>query len=221
MSRTDPLTVTGLVLSSRPAGEYDRRIVLLTRELGRISCFANGARRLNSPLASVDSFCFGTFSLREGRSAYAIQEARITARFTEIRQDIEAVCYGSYFLEVMDYVTRENNDESQMLLLLYQSLRALQAENIPNRLVRSVFEIKTAALEGEYFPPGPEDGFLEASLYAMRFIVENPPARLYTFRVSEEVLDQLEQAGHVLMQRLTGHTFSSLEMLELLRGPMA
>ena len=147
--------------------------------------------------------------------------ARITARFTEIRQDIEAVCYGSYFLEVMDYVTRENNDESQMLLLLYQSLRALQAENIPNRLVRSVFEIKTAALEGEYFPPGPEDGFLEASLYAMRFIVENPPARLYTFRVSEEVLDQLEQAGHVLMQRLTGHTFSSLEMLELLRGPMA
>ena len=108
-----------------------------------------------------------------------------------------------------------------MLLLLYQSLRALQAENIPNRLVRSVFEIKTAALEGEYFPPGPEDGFLEASLYAMRFIVENPPARLYTFRVSEEVLVQLEQAGHVLMQRLTGHTFSSLEMLELLRGPMA
>ena len=107
MSRTDPLTVTGLVLSSRPAGEYDRRIVLLTPELGRISCFANGARRLNSPLASVDSFCFGTFSLREGRSAYAIQEARITARFTEIRQDIEAVCYGSYFLEVMDYVTRE------------------------------------------------------------------------------------------------------------------
>ena len=64
MSRTDPLTVTGLVLSSRPAGEYDRRIVLLTRELGRISCFANGARRLNSPLASVDSFCFGTFNHR-------------------------------------------------------------------------------------------------------------------------------------------------------------
>ena len=186
MSRTDPLTVTGLVLSSRPAGEYDRRMVLLTRDLGRISCFANGARRLNNPLASVDSFC-----------------------------------YGSYFLEVMDYVTRENNDESQMLLLLYQSLRALQAENIPNRLVRSVFEIKTAALEGEYFPPGPEDGFLEASLYAMRFIVENPPARLYTFKVSEEVLVQLERAGQALMQRLTGHTFSSLEMLELLRGPMA
>ena len=79
----DIVQVTGFILSSMPVGEYDRRIVILSKELGKISAFAKGARRPNSHLIGVTRpFIFGTFECyRAGiLILYSKQRLRTTLR---------------------------------------------------------------------------------------------------------------------------------------------
>ncbi len=145
------VTVTGMVLSATPIGEYDRRVVILTKEKGKISAFAKGARRQNSVLMGMTNpFSFGEFTLYEGRTSYNIMQANISNYFMELSTDFEGAYYGFYFMEFADYYTREYNDERQMLKLLYQSLRALSSKKIPYELIRYVFELKALVINGEY-----------------------------------------------------------------------
>ncbi len=210
----DLCSVTGLILKAEPFGEYDRRVVMLTRERGKIAAFAKGARRQGSRLlASTNPFCFGEFRLYEGRTSYSISEASIQNYFAPLREDFENACYGMYFLEVMDYYTRENSDEKEMLKLLYQSLRALCHKNLDNRLVRYIFEIKALALNGEY-PGLPKDkSYEESTAYAAAFIVGTPVEKLYTFTVTEKVLEELQEITDEFRKRFIDRNFKSLEIL--------
>lgn len=211
------ILVTGIILKQSPVGEYDRVVSILTRERGKLSAFARGARKPGNRLAAAaNPFSFGTFKLYEGKSSYTISDAEIQNFFEPLRADYVGACYGMYFAEVADYYTRENNDEREMLKLLYQSLRALCAASLPNPLVRSIFECRAIAVNGE-FPGVPADRQLEEStVYALQYIASAPIERLYTFRVSESVLAQLEQVAEEYMKRYVGARFKSLEVLQTL-----
>lgn len=209
--------VTGMILKAEPFGEYDRRVVILTRERGKIAAFAKGARKQGSRLlASTNPFCFGEFKLYEGRTSYSISEAAISNYFRELREDFDGACYGMYFLEVMDYYTRENNDEKEMLKLLYQSLRALVHKGLDNPLVRYIFEIKALVINGEY--PGPPGGqWQEATLYTLSYISQSSVEKLYTFKVTEEILSELALIADHYRKRFIDRKFKSLEILEQIK----
>ena len=215
----DLLSLTALVLGSTPVGEYDRRVVLLTRERGKISCFARGARRPGSPVMAASlPFCFGTYRIREGRSSNVLVEAKLQTFFEKLREDMEATLYASYFTEMLRYITRENNDEAALLLLAYQSFRALESERIPRRLIRAVFEIRTLVIEGEFMMPGESDGFSPSAMQAVHHIANSPLKSLYTFGVSDSVLQELEHIADVSMKRSLPHKFESLQILQTLMG---
>lgn len=144
------IAVTGMVLSAMPVGDYDKRLVILTKEIGKISVFAKGARKPNSAfLACSQPFAFGNFTLYAGRNSYNIMSCEISNYFPELREDIDSVYYGLYFCEFADYITKENNDEKEILKLLYQTLRAVAKKTIDLNLVRTVYELKLMVLNGE------------------------------------------------------------------------
>lgn len=209
------IQVTGMVLKAEPMGEYDKRIVILTKEKGKISAFARGARKQGSRLlASTTPFSFGEFKLYAGRSSYSIMEASISNYFEGLREDFEGAYYGMYFLELMDYYTRENNDEKEMLKLLYQSMRALVHGGIPNRLVRYIFEIKAMVLNGEFPGIPAERNWDRSTEYTVSYIVDSSIEKLYTFAVTPAVLGQMKEIADDYRVRYLDRTFKSLEIVD-------
>ena len=212
----EQVSVTGMVLKASPVGEYDRRLVILTCERGKITAFARGARRPgNSLMACSGPFVFGKFTLYEGKESYTLAGAEVTNYFREIASDMEAACYGSYFLEFADYYGRENVEAVDILKLLYQSLRALLKESIPNRLVKPVFELKLMQLNGEYRAQ-PLGRISESTQYTWEYVLYSTIEKLYTFNVKEEVLTEFARCVEENKRRFVDKQFHSLDILEVL-----
>ena len=211
-------TVTGMVLSAAPVGDYDKLVVLLTRERGKIRAFARGARRPGSALmAAANAFAFGEFQIYEGRTSYTMSQASIQNYFGELMTDFEGACYGQYFLEFADYYTRENADGSYFLKLAYQSLRALLVPSLPRKLVRYIYELKAMTYSGEC--PQTFEQFSDWNLnpsteYALQYVVAASVEKLYTFLLTEEVFAEFARVVTWLRKHYVEHRFKSLEILE-------
>jgi DNA repair protein RecO (recombination protein O) len=247
-----------MVLSAMPVGEYDKRLVILTTEKGKITAFAKGARKPNSALLACSGpFAFGEFSLYAGKSSYNIVSAEISNYFGELREDFDSLCYGFYFCEFADYLTKENNDEKNILKLLYQTLRVISKRTIDLQLVKAIYDLKIMALNGEmpqvfscvkcgdhftdastgqmqktvgrYYFSARSGGILcsecvaydrsaiqinTSTLYAMQYIISKEVEKLYTFRVTDNVLNELQRCIKRYLECYVDHEFKSLEILK-------
>ena len=207
------IELTGMVIQTTPVGDYNKRVVILTGESGKITSFARGARRMGSRYMGVtEPFCFGHFKLIRGKDAYTFIDANISRHFEELRTDYEATILGSYFLEIADYYTRENMEAYQELNLIYASLLALMNDKFDRKLVKAIYEIKSICIAGEY-PGIPNDReYSDTARYTIDRIVQSDIRELFSFAVTAEVLAEIEHVGTVLIKRL-GHDFKSLDLL--------
>jgi len=208
------LELTGMVIKSSSVGDYDKRLVLLTRERGKITAFARGAKRPGNALMGPSRpFAFGLFKVYEGREAYNLQAAEILQYFEELVLDMEGACYGQYFLEFGDYYSRENLDGSAILLLIYQSLKALLKPSLPNVLVQRIFELKMMAINGEYSEHPPKK-VGDSANYAWEFVIGCPLEKLYTFVLTQEAFEEFRECVEINKERYVDREFHSLEILK-------
>ena len=214
---SERVKITGMVLIAAPVGDYDKRLVILTKERGRVTAFARGARRQNSSLiAAANPFCFAEFECYEGRDSLSVVKANVENYFRELAQNPVLCGYGFYFLEIANYYTRENLDETEMLKLLYQSMRALLLGKVDNELIRRIFEMKAMVINGEYPIVEENKGYEAATVYAFSFIIATPVERLYTFDVKPEILREMGAILDKFMKTHMDRNFKSLEFIELM-----
>ena len=244
MGMENKVVLHGMVLMASAVGEYDKRLVILTRERGKIVAFAKGARRpKNMLMGGSRPFAYGEFTLYEGKEAYNVVRIEIDNYFNDISGDVEATCYGCYFLELADYFTRENIESSDIVKLLFQTMRALLNGKIPNRLIKCVFELKILTIQGEYpqmfecvscnaqapqYFSAVKSGLLcekcagksgdssildTSTIYAMQFVITSTIEKLYTFIVKDSILKEMEFIMRRYFKLYIDREFKSLEIL--------
>jgi DNA repair protein RecO (recombination protein O) len=197
-----------------PMGEYDKRLLLLTAENGKISAFAKGARRPGSNLLGATRlFAFGRFELYAGRSSYTVKAAEIKNYFEFLSEDPEAYCYASYFAEIADYFGQEGAEAEGALKTLYMALYSLGNAKLSRPLVRYTYELKMMQMEGEA-PQAPPVELSESADRAWNYVMESPPEKCFFFLLEPDSFRNFSQAVADVRNRVIDRNFRSLKVLE-------
>lgn len=216
----DRIFVHGIVLSSTPVGEADRRLVILTGERGKITAFARGSRRPKSPLiAASRPFTYGGMELYESKNYYVLESVEAVNYFEDVATDLESSCYAAYFAELADFYGREGLEAKESVRLLYAALLALRKKAVSSALIRAVYELRLLVINGEYtqLPEyHSEKKASEAVVQAWTYCISAPLEKLFSFDLKEKAKADFTEAVDHLRREMIPKNFKSLEILETL-----
>lgn len=143
------LNVTGLVLRVSNYNDHDAMLTLLTGTHGKLSVKARGLRRKNSPLtAPCQLLAYSEFTLFEYRGMYTINEARSVELFQQLHKDLQKLSLGTYFAQVAEVLSQEDQPSPDLLSLVLNCLYSLAKLQIPEEKVKAVFDLRSACLAG-------------------------------------------------------------------------
>jgi len=143
------LTVRGIVLRVTDYNDRDALLTLLTQDRGKLTVKARGLRRKNSPLiASSQLLAYGEYILFEYRDMYTVNEAHTIELFQNLRRDLPKLSLGTYFAQCAELISQEDLPNPELLSLVLNCLYALSSLDLPENMVKAVFELRSACLAG-------------------------------------------------------------------------
>lgn len=143
------LNTKGLVIRVTPYNDTDAILSILTPNFGKLTVKARGLRRKNSPLiAPCQLLAYAEFTLFEYRNMHTINEAHSIELFSALRKDLQKLSLGSYFAQAAETMSQEDLPNPELLSLVLNCLYGLSKLNVPEALVKAVFELRSACLSG-------------------------------------------------------------------------
>lgn len=143
----------GLIIKSRDINENDTVVKILTGDLGLISAFANGTKKVKSRTASaaVSPMTYSRLTLYRGRESYIVDDAKAIDVFFGLREDIEKLSLANYFCELAGEFSPENTEAHEFLSLTLNLLHLLSEDKRSADFLKPVGELRMLALAG-YMP---------------------------------------------------------------------
>jgi len=115
-----------IVLKSEETGEADRFITLLTSNYGKIKAKIRGVKKAKAKLAYASfPFNFGEYLLiRTGRS-FTVTNCSFIDNFQALTYDLNKYYAGAGMLEIADFLSRDGESATEVLITLLKSLKSL------------------------------------------------------------------------------------------------
>jgi len=142
---------TAIVLHHRDQGETSKIVTLFTRQYGKISLIAKGARVIKSryggalePFTHLDA----VFYKKETRDLQFLSQVDIIHPFPVIRSQLGRIALASIPCEMVDRHEAVGHAAPELFTLLLETLTALNEGERGLRNVVRAFQVKFAALSG-------------------------------------------------------------------------
>lgn len=147
-------SANAIVLRRIDLGEKDRIVTFYTREAGKLSAVAKGARRPGSRLSGPsEPFTCSRLSLARGRDLDIVSQAETRESFPNIRSDIRAIAHAVYVLELVSSFVDERQPNPDLYDTLLSTLYIMESGADPEIAVR-YFELQVLSILG--FEPAVE-----------------------------------------------------------------
>lgn len=137
----------------------------------------------------------------------------------DLSRDLEKLAYASYACELVGYFTQEGVKATDELNLLYVTFKAILNEKPSLTMIKSVLECKLMHIEGILSIEALRDTYKpnkisEETEYIVNYILSRKISELYSFDVSEKIVEELEKIISKYLKKECDRHFKSLDILK-------
>ncbi|SFD55046.1 DNA replication and repair protein RecO [Lentibacillus persicus] len=132
----------GVVLKTQDYGETHKIVTIFTKQAGKVTAIARGAKKPKSRMAAVTQpFIYGDFFVYLKSGLSTIQQGDVIDSFRNIREDIIKTAFASYIAELTDKLTDAYLADYYLFEQLYRTMNWI-ADNTDADIPIIMYELK-------------------------------------------------------------------------------
>lgn len=147
----------GIVLKSRPFDESAKIITVFTKDLGKISVIAKGAKRPTSKFGGrIEPLTLLDMSIAEGRNLDILSQCETIESFRKIKNNPDLLVIALYFLRIINKSLEDRQKNLNLFKLLYIVLSKLENDE-DTKDIELYFYVNYLRVEGIFRKDVPPD----------------------------------------------------------------
>lgn len=211
------VTTEAIVLAARKHGDTSKIAWLYTREYGKVSVIAKGARELKSKFGgALEMFAHSsiTFYKKErGEGLYLLSKAELVDTNRGLLSSLESIESATEIVELIIKTMHDEEKNEEIFSLLANTLHAIAQTPEATAALQIRFYIEFARISGFAVQPEIEDAPIEEASF--RFHLST--GELHQYRESSDHMPATTALSHPAAMTLVHLTTSSIEKASALR----